>query len=253
MMSIPGSNASTRDCSTSKLAPMPQHISSGVPVPFPARTSTRSCWLPTVTCPVVNFEVLGGFEILGRTATGDGRGGRAGASRTMDDGSMVLSTLVVLTDVIVTGASPFLVQNVHPLGHPSGHGSDPVTARAEAVAQARGWGARPDGNALSPAGSRGCAVHCRRSVRRRAQAPRKGVGFMPEISRVNHLGKSGRQKTLTLSRPVGRRQRSQPAVAAALLRQPAHRALVKSSTKPVASSNTRPGWEAVGAPPVIHR
>jgi len=40
---------------------------------------------------------------------------------------------------------------------------------------------------------------------------------MPEISRVNHLGKSGRQKTLTLSRPVGRRQRSQPAVAAALL------------------------------------
>ena len=27
---------------------------------------------------------------------------------------------------------------------------------------------------------------------------------MPEISRVNHLVKSGREKTLTMSRPVGR-------------------------------------------------
>src|SRR5664279_2552757 len=46
----------------------------------PARTSTRSCWLPITTCRVVDLDVSG------RTAAGDGTGGRAGASRTINDG-----------------------------------------------------------------------------------------------------------------------------------------------------------------------
>src|SRR5664279_2499893 len=54
MMSMPGSRASTSDCSTSKLVPMPPHISSGVPVPSPAavvpKTSNPSTTRHVTVC-----------------------------------------------------------------------------------------------------------------------------------------------------------------------------------------------------------
>ena len=53
--------------------------------------------------------------------------------------------------------------------------------------------------------------HCRCSVRR-ATAPRDKVDACPRSRGSDHQIKSGRH-TLTMSRPVGRRHRSQPAVA----------------------------------------
>ena len=109
------------------------------------------------------------------------------------------------------GASPFLVRNTFtPLRPPERTWSRPGHR------QSRGRGPARVGllGASSPRAAAVARSPPDRRVRRRAQARRgRGGGFMPAISRVNHLVKSGREKALAMSRPVGRRQRSQPAVA----------------------------------------
>ena len=100
------------------------------------------------------------------------------------------------------------------------------------------------------AGSRGCAVHCRRSVRRRAQAPRKGGriharDLAGESPGQVWAGENPHDVAARRAGGIGPSRLLHPA----LLRQPARRALVKSSRKPVASSDLRPevgGWRHRG-------
>src|SRR5664280_1825927 len=202
MMSMPGSRASTSDCSTSKLVPMPPHISSGVPVPSPALTSTRNCWRQTVTCRVVL-----GFEVFGTTAAGDGSGSLFGPSRTPDHGFTGPPTTAVPTGVTVTVPTFPRAERSHaqpPMRTWFRPGNRPSTGCSPAPA----CGGRTDGNDLSPRVARSLPA-CRKPERMRGGKNR----FLPGNSREESPGQVWAGSTLAMSRPVGRRRRPQPAVA----------------------------------------
>ena len=92
--------------------------------------------------------------------------------------------------------------------------------------------------------------HCRRSVRRRAQAPRKGRIHARDLAGESPgqvwAGENPHDVAARRAGGIGPSRLLHPA----LLRQPARRALVKSSRKPVASSDMRPEVGGCRAPRV---
>jgi hypothetical protein len=112
----------------------------------------------------------------------------------------------------VAAAYPQAVQPCEANTPQCGHGSDRAPAPvAPGAVPRRG---RLVVDPTRPRGHRGqprLCGHCRCSVRR-ATAPRDNVDACPRSRGSDHQIKSGRH-TLTMSRPVGRRHRSQPAVA----------------------------------------
>src|SRR5664279_1865978 len=216
MMSMPGSRASTSDCSTSKLVPMPPHISSGVPVPSPALTSTRNCWRQTVTCRVVL-----GFEVFGTTAAGDGSGSLFGPSRTPDHGFTGPPTTAVPTGVTVT-VPTFPRAELSHAQPPMRIWFRPGNRPSTGCSPARACGGRTDGNDLSPRVARSLPA-CRRPERMRDGKNR----FLPGNSRENHQVKSGREALSRCRGPSGGGVGPSRLLHSALLRQHSRRALVK--------------------------
>ena len=187
---MPGSRASTSDCSNSKLAPMPQHISSGVPVPSPARTSTRSCWLRIGTCRVVL-----GFEFFGTTAAGDGSGSLFGPSRTPDHGFTGPPTTAVPTGVTVTVPTFPCAERSH-AQPPVRTWFRPGNRSSTGCSPAHACGGRTDGNVLSPRVARPLPAS------RKPERMRGGKGrLLPEISREESPGQVWAGSTLAMSRP----------------------------------------------------